>query len=126
VVVNPELGEGGQRPELTVTHLRERLCLIEVRCELDMQTGPSLTQLLVQELSGGCQGLIVDMSGCEFLGSSGLAALVEGKQQADSTSIPIVLAGLNRIAARALAATGLESMFQTYPSAEVAVLTLSG
>jgi anti-anti-sigma factor len=88
VVSDPQLDSGGQQPELTVTHPRPGLCVIEVRCELDMLTGPSLTQLLLQELGGECRGLIVDMSGCEFLGSSGLAALLEGKQQADSTSIP--------------------------------------
>jgi anti-sigma B factor antagonist len=125
VVADPQLDSGAQQPELTVIHPRAGLCEIEVRCELDMLTGPSLTQLLLQELGDECRGLIVDMSGCEFLGSSGLAALLEGKQQADSTSIPIVLAGMNRIATRALQATGLESMFRTYPSAEEAVSALS-
>jgi hypothetical protein len=38
------------------------------------------------------------MNGCEFLGSSGILALLEGKYQADNTSIPFVLAGTNRIA----------------------------
>jgi anti-sigma B factor antagonist len=125
VVAVAQLDSGGEQPELTVTHLQPGLCVIEVRCELDMLTGPSLAQLLLQELGGECRGLIVDMGGCEFLGSSGLAALLEGKQQADSTAIPIVLAGMNRIATRALQATGLESVFRTYPSAEEAVSALS-
>jgi anti-sigma B factor antagonist len=125
VVADPQLDIGGQQPELTVSHPRAGLCVIEVRCELDMSTGPSLTQLLLQELGAECRGLIVDLSGCEFLGSSGLAALLEGKQQADSTSIPIVLAGMNRIATRALQATGLGSLFPTYPSTRDAAAALS-
>jgi len=125
VVADQELGSGGQA-ELTVSHPGEGLCVIAVQCELDILTGPSLTQLLLQELDGDCRGLIVDMSGCEFLGSSGLAALLEGKQRAEDTSTPMVLAGMNRIASRALQATGLETMFPTYPSAQDAIAALSG
>jgi anti-sigma B factor antagonist len=126
MVADAQLDSGGQQPELTVTHPRAGLCVIEVRCELDILTGPSLTQLLIQELSGECRGLIVDMSGCNFLGSSGISALLESKQQADTTSVPIVLAGMNRIASRALQVTGLESMFPIYPSAAAAASALSG
>ena len=87
-----------------------------------MLTGPSLVALLVQELDGDCRGLIVDMSGCEFLGSSGLAALVEGKRRADSTAppVPVVLAGVSRIASRALEVAGLQPLFASYASAEEA------
>jgi anti-sigma B factor antagonist len=126
MVADAQLDSGGQQPELTVTHPRAGLCVIEVRCELDILTGPSLTQLLIQELSGECRGLIVDMSGCNFLGSSGISALLESKQQADTTSVPFVLAGMNRIASRALQVTGLESMFPIYPSAAAAASALSG
>jgi len=126
MVADAQVDSGGQQPELTVTHPRAGLCVIEVRCELDILTGPSLTQLLIQELSGECRGLIVDMSGCNFLGSSGISALLESKQQADTTSVPFVLAGMNRIASRALQVTGLESMFPIHPSAAAAVSALSG
>jgi anti-sigma B factor antagonist len=124
VVADPQVGSGGQQLELTVTHLPAGLCVIEVRCELDMLTAPSFRELLLQELGGECRGLILDMSNCGFLGSSGLSALLEGKQQA--ASIPIVLAGLTRISARALQVTGLESMFPTYPSTAAAVSALVG
>jgi anti-sigma B factor antagonist len=126
VVADPEFGSGGEQLEVAVTHLPAGLCVIEVRCELDILTRSSFTQLLVQELGDECRGLIVDMAGCDFLGSSGLSALLEGKQQADSTSVPIVLAGMNRIASRALQVTGLEPMFPTYPTAAAAVSALSG
>lgn len=126
MAADPQLDSGGEQPELRVTRPRAGLCVIEVRCELDILAGPSLTQLLLQELSGECRGLIVDMSGCEFLGSSGMSALLEAKQQADSMGIPVVLVGMKRIAARALQVTGLQSMFPTYPSAEEAVSALRG
>jgi anti-anti-sigma factor len=102
------------------------MSVVDVRCELDMQTAPALTHLLVQEITADCRGLIVDLGGCEFLGSSGLAALLDGKRRAESTSTTMVLAGMNRIAIRALQATGLESMFQTYSTTDDAVSALSG
>jgi anti-sigma B factor antagonist len=126
VVADPELGNGGSKTGLTVVRPRAGLSVIEVRCELDALTAPSLRQLLGHELDSDCRALIVDMSGCEFLGSSGLAALVEGKQRADSASVSIVLAGPTRIASRALKATGLEPMFQIYPSTADAAAALVG
>lgn len=76
-MADPGVGSGEQRPELTIVRPRAGLSVIEVRCELDVLTAPSLTRLLLQELEDGCRGLIVDLSGCEFLGSSGLSAQAE-------------------------------------------------
>jgi anti-anti-sigma factor len=126
VEADPELDSRGPQPELVVTHPRGGISVVEVRCELDMQTAPALAHLLVQELSAGCRALVVDLRGCEFLGSSGLAALVEGKHRADSRSTSMVLAATNRSAVRALQVTGLESMFETYPSTDDAVSALNG
>jgi anti-anti-sigma factor len=114
----------GHEPELAVAHLRDGISVLVVRCELDMQTAPSFKQLLVQELSGGCRALIVDLSECEFLGSSGLTALVEARDRADSTSTRVALAGMSRITSRALEATGLDSLFAIHPSVAGAVSTL--
>jgi anti-sigma B factor antagonist len=91
-----------------------------------MLTAPSLTESLAQQFTRGCQILVVDLSGCDFLGSSGLAVLVEARERAIETSTSFALAGLNRIASRALQATGIEGLFDIYPNAGDAVAALGG
>ena len=109
-----------------VTRPRNGVGVVEVRCELDMLTAPSLTQLLAQQLAQGCQVLVVDLGGCDFLGSSGLAVLVEARERAINTSTRLALAGLTRITSRALQATAIEGLFDIYPSAGDAVAALGG
>jgi anti-anti-sigma factor len=119
------VAEPAQQPELAVTYPEDGICVLAVLCDLDMQTAPTFAQLLTQELDNGCRALIVDLSGCEFLGSSGLSALVTGKDRADSSATSLVLSGLSRVAARAIEATGLDSVFTTYASTDIAISTLS-
>lgn len=124
MVADPVAGSADQQPELAVTYPQDGICVLAVHCDLDMQTAPSFAQLLTQELGAGNRALVVDLSGCEFLGSSGLAALVEAKHRADSTSTSLLLAGLNRVASRALEATGLESLFTTHTTVADAISSL--
>jgi len=126
VVADPESGSAGQGADLVVTRPRSGSSVVEVRCELDMLTAPSLTRVLGQQFAEGCQVLVVDLSGCEFMGSSGLAVLVETRERANDTSARLALVGLTRITSRALRATGIEGLFSIYPSAAEAVAALDG
>lgn len=115
---------GAERPELSVTYPGEGVCVIGVHCELDMLTAPSLSQLLSQELGAGHR-VVVDLAGCGFLGSSGLAALVAARDQATDRRARLALAGLTRTTARALEATALKPLFDTYPTVDDAVAAIS-
>jgi anti-sigma B factor antagonist len=119
------LDNGSEQPELSVVYPAEGICVIKVHCELDMVTAPSLTQLLAQELAADHRGVVVDLSGCGFLGSSGLASLVEARERATERGLTLALAGLTPITARALEATALKPLFDTYPTVDDAVATLS-
>lgn len=91
-----------------------------------MLTAPSLSRVLGQQLAEGCQVLVVDLSGCEFMGSSGLAVLVETRERTTDASTRFALAGLTRITSRALRATGIEGLFTIYPSADEALAAFAG
>lgn len=119
------LDNGSEQPELSVAYPAEGICVIKVHCELDMVTAPSLTQLLAQELAADQRAVVVDLSGCGFLGSSGLASLVEARERATVRGITLALAGLTPITARALEATALKPLFDTYPTVDDAVAALS-
>jgi anti-sigma B factor antagonist len=128
VVTSPEpsVPDDGQHPELSVHQPSPKVCVITVACEVDMVTTPAFGQLLSQELAAGHPVLLVDLGGCEFMGSSGLAALMAARDQASQTGTQLALTGLTRTVARALAATGLEPLFVIYPGLEAALSLAAG
>lgn len=125
ISLEPPGNDDGRHPELAVSYATGNVCVITVACELDMATTPALGQLLDQELGQRPPVLLVDLSGCEFMGSSGLAVLVAAREQATGTGTQLALAGLTRTVTRALAATGLESLFDIHPSTDEALASLS-
>lgn len=98
VVTSPEpsVPDVGQHPELSVHQPSPKVCVITVACEVDMVTTPAFGQLLSQELAAGHPVLLVDLGGCEFMGSSGLAALMAARDQASQTGTQLALTGLTR------------------------------
>lgn len=99
--------------------------VIPVGVELDMNTAAPLTQLLTQQLAAGHRMLIVDLTACEFLGSSGLAALVEVDGLARRDGIAFAVVGCNQTVLRTITVTGLNTLLNIYPSAEDATATLT-
>jgi anti-anti-sigma factor len=109
---------------LPVTRPLTGLAVLEVRCELDALNVPALSDLIRQLLDEDGRALLVDLYSCPFMGSAGLAALVEAADRAEATATRFGLVRPNRIASLALATTGLDSHFATYPSVTAAVVEL--
>jgi anti-sigma B factor antagonist len=123
--LQPPVNDNGPPLELTVTQPTDKISVITVNCELDMATSPALGQLLTQELDNGRPVLLVDLSGCEFMSSSGLAVLMAAREHANHTATHLALAGLTRTVTRALDATGLTPLFDIHPSNAEAQRNLS-
>jgi anti-sigma B factor antagonist len=122
VVVTKFAGDDDdQQAGFAVAHPTQRICVVEVSCELDMLTSPTLQRLLTQALVGGYDAVLVDLSGCEFMASGGIAALMSAHDQSGDSGIRFGLVGMHRIVGRALRASGLESLLITYPTLEEAV-----
>ena len=114
----------GYSAEFAVTRPVAGVSVLAVNCELDVSTAPALALLLTQQLSDRPEVLVVDFAGCGFLGSSGLAALADARQQTEGTDVAFMLVGLTRTVARALQATGLISLFRVHPSLDEALTQL--
>ena len=84
--------------------------VLHVVGELGMLTAPLLAMRLTEQQSA-VPKLVVDLSEVSFLGSAGLAALVEAKDAADRHGGQLLVVPGSRIARRALEATGLLSLF---------------
>ena len=120
MIMNLSSDGNGQPTPLAVSEVADGIGVITVACELDMMTVPAFEQVLAEQARVGRRALVVDLSGCEFMGSSGLAALVEAHDRGRRGGPPLALAGLTRNLSRAVGITGLDTLFEIHASVEEA------
>ncbi len=100
---------------------RDGAAVVSVRGEVDMVTTPRLQACLQDRLASSPQRLVVDLSAVSFLGSSGLAVLVECLEDARGRGTELRLVVSSREVIRPLEATGLTELFQTHQDVESAL-----
>ncbi|GAA1352861.1 STAS domain-containing protein [Saccharothrix algeriensis] len=83
--------------------------------EIDMLTAPELRADVLGRLDDG-DTLVLDLSGVSFLGSAGLAVLVEAAQHAKRRGTAFRVVAVARAVTRPLVATGLGEVFSVYGS----------
>jgi stage II sporulation protein AA (anti-sigma F factor antagonist) len=95
------------------THVREDgTAVIVVSGEIDLVYADRIRAAGLQCLAaGGCQQLTVDLLDVTFMDSSGIAALVAIRNQAESASQKLVLHRPQPAVRRVLEVTGLSSSF---------------
>jgi anti-sigma B factor antagonist len=89
----------------------DREVTVSVVGELDAFTAPRLRSVLDTELERHPSELALDLRGVRFLGSAGLAVLVETQTSADARDIPLRLIATTRPVTRPLEVTGLIDLF---------------
>lgn len=85
--------------------------------EIDVATGPQLRAALAAALAGpGVDAVIVDLTGVTFMGSTGIAVLVDANWEAGqrSKNLRLVL-GAGQAVRRPLEAAGVASLIAEYP-----------
>ncbi len=101
--------------------------LLKVFGEIDMLTSPVLRDGIAEQLGpGGRARLLVDLDGVEFLGTSGLAALVEARSSAEDRGVELWLVCTNRQVLRPLEIAGLTALFRIADTAGEALRTAGG
>jgi anti-sigma B factor antagonist len=90
--------------------------VVEVVGEVDLLTAPRLHDAVMTALASGPRVVVIDLLGVSFLGSSGLAVLVEAHQQAagERTQLRVVAEGPATL--RPLQVTALDRQLPLYPS----------
>ncbi|MGY1709705.1 STAS domain-containing protein [Geodermatophilus sp. SYSU D00758] len=79
--------------------------------EVDTFTAPVLRSSLDTQLEQQPKALVIDLSGVQFLGSAGLAVLVETQKSARSRDVDLRLVATTRAVTRPLEVTGLIDLF---------------
>ncbi len=114
----------GPAPELDITH-REvgGILVIVVRGEIDLETAPRLHKAVtagIDQTRG--EPCVLDLTEVTFLGSPGLAALVDATEHAETRREPLcIVVDANRPVIRPIEVMGLDHVFRLYHSVVEAV-----
>jgi anti-sigma B factor antagonist len=88
--------------------------VLAVRGEVDTVTAPTFAAATKDLVSGSEQRLVIDMTGVRFLGSSGLAVLVEAAQRVEERGTRLRLVVTTRAVRRPLEVTGTDRLFDLH------------
>ncbi len=94
--------------------------IVTVEGELDMNTAPTLERELEGALAPAQAPLLIDLSRCEFIDSTGIALIVRSWQALDGNG-SFALCGVDAQVRRVLDITGLERTIPTHSDREQAL-----
>jgi anti-sigma B factor antagonist len=97
--------------------------VIEVGGEVDMLTSPQLRTAVLEQFepSSGTELVVLGMDGVTFLGTSGLAVLIEVREAAHAAGVELRLACTARRVLRPLTIAGLIPLFDIHPTLDEAL-----
>jgi len=95
--------------------------VVEVGGEVDMLTSPQLRTAVLSALAGGPSAVVLALDGVTFLGTSGLAVLIEVREAAQDADVALRLACTGRRVLRPLSIAGLIPMFDVRETIEDAL-----
>ena len=97
--------------------------VIEVGGEVDMLTSPQLRAVVLEQFepSAGVELVVLGLDGVTFLGTSGLAVLIEVRESAHAAGVELRLACTARRVLRPLTIAGLIPLFDIHPTLDEAL-----
>lgn len=98
------------------TKPQEGVAVIALSGEVDVYTSPRVKQEIVDLLNAGITRLIVDLSGVEYLDSTGLGVLIGGLKRARERDGDLKLVCDNLRILRIFEITGLTKIFDIHRS----------
>jgi anti-sigma B factor antagonist len=115
---------GVQRFEAT-TEMLEGVCVVVVRGELDIATSPQFRELLSDAARENAQPLVVDLTGCDFIDSTGLAALLHGAKPAQNGVSGVAIVSAGGAVRRMLELTAIDKSIPVFGNLEQAVAAVT-
>ena len=117
--------------EASAAKLDDGVCVIAVRGELDLSTASDLERPLEDAVSTGDASVLIDLTECEFIDSTGIALIVRAWQRLDRAadgegSGRVVIASDNDQVRRVLEITGLELSIPIHSTRDQALAALRG
>lgn len=102
--------------------------VIAITGELDLSTAPELEAPLEQAVSPGDASVLIDLTRCEFIDSTGIALIVRAWQrlEGNGSGTRVAICSDNQQVRRVLEVTGLELSIPIHASREEALAALRG
>jgi anti-sigma B factor antagonist len=97
--------------------------VVEVGGEVDMLTSPQLRAAVLDQFAegAGVELVVLALDDVAFLGTSGLAVLIEARETAHASGVELRLACTARRVLRPLAIAGLIPLFDIHPTVDEAL-----
>ena len=113
--------EADDQISVTTRAAGEGQVVVTVGGEVDMLTSPQLRSAVLSQLADGAQLVVLALDGVTFLGTSGLAVLIEVREAAHQAGVELRLACTGRRVLRPLSIAGLVPMFDIHDTEEQAL-----
>jgi anti-sigma B factor antagonist len=107
--------------DLSEELLDDRTVVLRVAGEIHATTAPAFSERLNETLANGTTGVILDLTGVEFIDSTGLSVLLNGLRRVTRVRGSMVLACANPTVLRLFEITKLDSTFEILPTCEEAI-----
>jgi anti-sigma B factor antagonist len=107
--------------KLTEEHLDEHNIVLRVVGEIHATTAPQFSERLNAAISEGRTGVVLDLTGVEFIDSTGLSVLLNGLRRVTRVRGAMVIACANPTVLRLFEITKLDSTFDIVPDCDEAV-----
>ena len=117
--------------EATAAQLEDGVRVIAVRGELDLGTASELEGPLDEAIAAGDASVLIDLTECEFIDSTGIALIVRAWQRLDRAADGagdgrVVICSYNEQVRRVLEITGLELSIPIHGTRDEALAALRG
>jgi anti-sigma B factor antagonist len=116
-------GDADDQITLTTANPAAGQVVITVGGEVDMLTSPQLRSTVLDQFEpdAGVELVVLDLDGVTFLGTSGLAVLIEVREAAHTAGVELRLACTARRVLRPLTIAGLIPLFDIHDTVERAL-----
>ncbi|MEJ7786599.1 MAG: STAS domain-containing protein [Solirubrobacteraceae bacterium] len=112
---------GSAQLELSEEQLDDATRVITVSGEIHVTTAPEFSSRLNDAVAAGTRALVLDMSGVEFIDSTGLSVLLNGLRRVTRADGRMALVVSNPTVLRLFEITKLDSTFDIQPTREAAI-----
>ena len=116
-------GDADDQITLTLRRPAPQQVVIEVGGEVDMLTSPQLRAVVLEQFepAADIELVVLGMDGVTFLGTSGLAVLIEVREAAHAAGVELRLACTARRVLRPLTIAGLVPLFDIHATLDEAL-----
>ena len=98
------------------TEVQDGVAIVRPQGRLTMVTAPDLRKVVADTVGSGRARVVVDLSGTEFMDSSGLGALIAGLKTARQAGGDLRIAGLGPQVSTVLQLTNLDRVLRPHGS----------